>query len=128
MLKKVIKYEDYDGEQRSETFLFNLTKAEVTEMEMTTDGGMVRFIEKIIETTDKKRLVELFKMIILKSYGEKSPDGKFFIKLDQKGESLSLNFSQSEAYSVLFMELVESTDAAVAFINGVLPKMEPTNN
>jgi len=121
MLKKTITYTDYDGVERTEDFFFNLSKAEVAEMEMSNHGGMERLIQQITMTQDRKRLVELFKEIILKSYGEKSMDGRRFIK----SKELSEAFSQTEAYSELFMQLATDTDLASDFINGVLPQ---TNN
>lgn len=118
MLKKTITYTDYDGVERTEDFFFNLSKAEVAEMEMSNTGGMERLIQQIAVTQDRKRLVELFKEIILKSYGEKSADGRRFIK----SKELSEAFSQTEAYSELFMQLATDNEAASKFINGVLPQ------
>ena len=120
MLKKTIKYTDYDGVERVEDFFFNLSKAEVAEMEMSSQGGMERLIRQIAMTQDRKRLVELFKDLILRSYGEKSPDGRRFVK----SKELSEAFSQTEAYSELFMQLATDSDAAAAFINGILPKSD----
>ena len=105
MLIKTIKYTDYNGVEREEKFLFNLTKAELMEMELGKTGGLAESIQKIIEIQDTPSLVKIFKDIILKSYGEKSPDGKRFIKIDENGRPLSIQFSQTEAYSELFMEL-----------------------
>ena len=79
MLKKPITYEDYNGESRTETFYFNLTKAEITEMELSNEGGFVKMVEKLIEEKDVTKVIAIFKDLILKSYGEKSPDGKRFI-------------------------------------------------
>lgn len=118
MLKKVIKYTDYDGVEREEAFYFNLSKAELAEMEFSETGGMSKYIQKIINEKDQVRLAELFKEIVLMSYGEKSSDGKYF----EKSEEISRRFSQTEAYSELYMELISSTDAVVSFINSVLPK------
>lgn len=120
MIKKTISYTDYDGNNRTEDFYFNLTKAEVMEMEMMTDGGLEKMINKIIQTTDTKKIIEIFKSIILKSYGEKSPDGRRFIKNDELREA----FSQTEAYSQLFMELATDAKAATDFVNGVIPQMD----
>lgn len=119
MLKKVIKYVDYDGNEREEAFYFNLTKAEVTELAVSVEGGLAKQIEKIVKEDDEKRIVETFKKIILSAYGEKSEDGKRFIK----SEELRTAFSQTEAYSELFMELAQDADAAAAFINGVIPNV-----
>lgn len=119
MLKETIKYFDFDGNERTENFYFNLTKAECMEMELGTVGGMQQFIEKIIEERDNKRIVELFKEIILKAYGEKSADGKHFYK----SKEISDAFASTEAYSELFMKLATDSDAAAKFINGVVPNV-----
>ena len=117
MLKKEITYIDYDGNERTEDFYFNLTKAEVTEMEMSQNGGLVKFLEKIVAEQDAKRIIDSFKDLILRSYGEKSPDGKRFIK----NQELRDAFSQTEAYSDLFMEIGTNAEAAAAFVNGIIP-------
>ena len=122
MLKKTITYTDYDGVERTEDFFFNLSKAEVAEMELSNQGGMIRMLKQIAENQDRKRLVGLFKEFILKSYGEKSPDGRRFIK----SKELSEAFSQTEAYSTLYMELVTNDEMASAFINGIMPQSDAT--
>jgi len=117
MLKKTITYEDYDGNKRTEDFYFNLSKAEIMEMELGVSGGMTQMLNKIVAAQDGERIIKTFKEIILKAYGEKSPDGKRFIK----SEELSTAFSQTEAYSQLFMELATNADAAAKFVNGIIP-------
>lgn len=111
-------YSDYDDNQRTEEFCFNLTKAEIMEMEMGTYGGMQKMLERIVAEQDTVKIAEMFKYIILKAYGKKSPDGKRFIKSDELREE----FAQTEAYSDLFMELATDADAAAAFINAIVPK------
>ena len=118
MLKKNIKYVDYDGNDRAEDFYFNLNKAEIVELELGTTGGLTKTLEKIVQEKDNKRIVEYFKAIILKAYGEKSADGRRFIKSQELRDS----FEQTEAYSELFMELASDAKMAAEFINGVLPK------
>lgn len=118
MLKKTITYTDFNGMERSEDFYFNLTKAEIMEMEMSTVGGLSEMIQRIIAAQDTPSIIKIFKDLVLKSYGEKSADGKRFIKTPEITES----FSQTEAYSVLFMELATNADAAAAFVNGIIPK------
>lgn len=118
MLKKVIKYEDYNGVQREETFYFNLNKAELAEMELTIEGGLAAKIEAIINTKNIPELTNLFKDIIMKAYGKKSEDGKRFIK----SKELSEEFVQTEAYVELFMSLLSNEEAAAQFINNILPK------
>lgn len=117
MLKKLIEYTDYNGKQRKENFYFYLNKAELMEMELGTVGGMQNLIQLIIDKQDIPEIIKAFKMIILKSYGEKSADGVRFIK----SEELSQAFSQTEAYSNLYMELISNADAAAEFINGIVP-------
>lgn len=118
MLKKTITYTDYNGNERTETFWFNLTKAEIMEMELTTEGGLVEMINNIVAANDTPSIVKTFKKIILKAYGEKSPDGRRFIK----SEELSREFSQTEAYSQLYMELATNADSASEFVNGIVPE------
>lgn len=117
MLKKTITYTDYNGVERKEDFLFNLTKAEIMEMEMSTVGGLADMIEKIVAAQDQPSIIKIFKELVLKAYGEKSPDGKRFIKSPE----LSQAFEQTEAYSILFMELATDDKAAAAFVNGIVP-------
>lgn len=124
MLKKTIKYTDYNGTERTEDFFFNLTQAELMEMEMTTTGGLAEMIQRIVAANDVPAIIKIFKELVLKAYGEKSADGKRFIKSDELRES----FSQTEAYSILFMELATDADSAAKFINGIVPSVKPVNN
>lgn len=117
MLKKTITYIDCNGNERTEDFFFNLTKAEVLKMEMGVSGGMAEKIKRIIAAQDQPTIIRVFEDIILMAYGEKSDDGKRFIK----SKELSTAFMQTEAYSNLFMELATDADAAAKFINGILP-------
>lgn len=117
MLKKTMTYTDFDGNERTEDFYFNLTKAEIMEMDLVAEGGLERTIEKISKAQDGKRLVALFKDLVIKSYGEKSLDGKRFIKNDE----IQTAFAQTNAYSDLFMELATDENAAAAFVNGIIP-------
>jgi hypothetical protein len=119
MLKKTIKYKDYDGNEREEDFYFNLTKAEITMMEAEEAGGLVKTLMNIMETQDSKRMISYFKDIILRAYGVKSPDGRKFIKNDQVRE----DFEYTEAFSQLFMELAFDAEAASMFVNGIIPDM-----
>lgn len=117
MLKKTINYTDYNGTSRTEDHYFNLSKAELTEMELSISGGFAEMIQNVINAQDGPTIMKIFKDIILKSYGEKAPDGKRFIK----SKELSTAFSQTEAYSELFMELVTDAKKAAEFINGIIP-------
>lgn len=121
MITETIKYTDYNGVEREEKFLFNLSKAELMEMEMGTTGGLTEMIQKIIETQDAPSIIKIFKELILKAYGEKSADGKRFIKVNDQGVPLSIGFSQTEAYSQLFMKLATDADAAAKFVRGIVP-------
>ena len=121
MLKKTITYIDYNGEERKEDFYFNLSKAEVMEMELSTTGGLAEMIQRIVAAKDAPAIIKIFKDLVLKAYGEKSPDGKRFMKVDDNGKPLYIAFSQTEAYSQLFMELATDADAAAAFVNGIIP-------
>ena len=117
MLKKTIEYNDCNGVERKEDFYFNLNKAEVAEMELSTEGGLAEMIQKIVSSKDTPSIVKIFKDLILKAYGEKTPDGKRFVK----SKELSDAFAQTEAYSELFMELATDAETASAFVNGIMP-------
>lgn len=123
MLKQTIEYTDYDGNERKEDFYFNLSKAELMEMQLSTTGGLEKKIQSIIAAQDSKEIIDTFKDIIIRSYGVKSPDGKRFIKNDEVRDE----FIQSEAYSELFMLLATNDKEASKFINGILPKIDGDN-
>lgn len=118
MLKKEIVYTDYNGVERKETFWFHLSKAELLDMEMTTSGGYAETVQRIIDAKDTSALIRVFKDLIKKSYGVKSEDGRRFVKSD----ALFEEFSQTEAYSQLYMELTLNADKAAEFINGIIPQ------
>ncbi|MCM1363390.1 MAG: hypothetical protein NC215_00200 [Ruminococcus sp.] len=116
MFTKAITYIDYNGTKRTENFQFNFTEAELMELELGVSGGLTENIKKITEGLDGPQIVKIFKKIVLEAYGEKSPDGKRFIKNDE----LRTAFSQTPAYSQLFMELATDENAAAEFINGLV--------
>jgi len=118
VLKKTITYKDFNDEEVSEDFFFHLSKAEIVELEMSEEGGLSEALKKIIASNDGREIIARFKEIILGSYGKRSPDGKRFVKNQQVREE----FESSEAYSVLFMELVTNADKAAEFVNGIIPK------
>lgn len=118
MLKKTITYSGFDGTEYTEDFWFGLTKADLIEMEVTTPGGMQEYIKQIAQSQDVKAVLEMFKNLILKSYGKKSPDGKRFIR----SKEISDEFAQTNAYDVLLMEIFSDENAAAAFVNGILPQ------
>lgn len=117
MIKERITFTDYNGVERTEDFYFNLTEAETMEMAALKDGGMVEYCQRIIDSTNPTDLIAIFKDLILKSYGEKSLDGRRFVK----SKEISDAFSQTEAYSKLFMKLAADATAAAAFVNGIIP-------
>lgn len=112
-------YTDYAGNQRTETFQFNLTKAEVLEMEMRQSGGMEQYIKQIIDAQDTAQIIDVFKKLLLASYGKVSPDGRRF----EKSPELTKEFEETEAYSDMFMELATDDEKAAKFVEGILPKM-----
>lgn len=117
MIKKTITYSDYNGTERTEDFYFNLTKAEITKMELSIKGGLAEMIKRIVDAQDTPAIIEVFEDLIKRSYGVKTPDGRGFVK---KAEDLE-SFMATEAYSQLFMELATDAEAAAAFVNGVVP-------
>lgn len=117
MLKETIIYIDYNGNERKEDHYFNLTKAEIMEMEMSIKGGLAEMITRIVAAQDQPAIIKIFKDLIIKSYGVKSADGKRFIK----NQEVVDEFVQSEAYSQLFMKLATDADAAAKFVNGIVP-------
>jgi hypothetical protein len=117
MIKETITYTDYNGVERKEDFYFNLTKAEIMEMEMSTKGGLAEMIQRIVSTQDQPAIIKIFKELIIKAYGVKSLDGKRFIKNAEVVDE----FVQTEAFSQMFMKLATDADAAAKFVNGVVP-------
>ena len=117
MIKKTITYSDFNGNERTEDFYFNLTKAEITKMELSTKGGLAEMIQRIVAAQDTPAIIEVFEDLIKRSYGVKTPDGRGFVKRHDDLEA----FMATEAYSQLFMELATDADAAAKFVNGVVP-------
>ena len=117
MLKKTVTYTDYNGNERTEDHYFNLNKAELMELEMSVDGGLTTMIKRISSAQDGPSIMKVFKDILMKSYGIKSDDGRRFIK----SEEISTAFSQTEAYSIIFMELITDADVSSKFIEGIIP-------
>jgi len=117
MLKKTITYTNYNDLEVTEDFYFNLTKAEVLQMETEMVGGYSSLLRRIVDSKDSESIINTFKQIISKAYGEKTPDGRRFMKSPE----ISRAFEETEAYSELYVELFTNVDAAVAFINGIMP-------
>lgn len=124
MLKKTVTYTDYNGVERTEDFYFNLTRSELMEMHLTTEGGMDEKINGIIKAKSQPELEKLFKEILLKSYGKKSPDGRLFMKNDE----IRAEFEASPVYDELYMKLFTDENAAADFVNGVIPQVQQNAN
>jgi hypothetical protein len=120
MYKKKITYENFDGEEVTETFYFNLTKAEIAEMDIN-NNGLSDYIQKIIDAKSKKELISLFKELLVRSYGVKSEDGREF----RKNQAIRERFISTQAYSDLFIELATNEEEARKFIEGIMPKGLP---
>lgn len=118
MLVKEVTYIDYDGNERTEECRFHLTEAETVEMEMSEKGGLTANLKQMIQEKDNPKIMATFKKLLLTAYGVKSTDGRRFIK----SKELSEEFSQTEAYNQIFMEIISGGDEAMsAFVNGILP-------
>lgn len=117
MLKKTITYTDYNGLERTEDFYFNISEAELAEMELSTTGGYGEMLKLIVATHDVPALAKIFKELVLASYGVKSADGKRF----EKSKELSTAFSQTEAYVKLYMEMARDANKAADFVNAIIP-------
>lgn len=118
MYIKKLTYTDYNGEERTETAYFNLTEAELAELNLSTDGGYQEHLRRIVDARDVPSLAKEFKRLIKLSYGVKSPDGRRFIKND----TLVEEFLETEAYSQFFMELVTNEDAVTEFVMNIIPE------
>ena len=116
MFKDTITFTDYNNNERKRDFYFNLNKAEIMKMEMSTRGGLAERIQNIIDAQDQPAIIQIFEDLIQKSYGVKTPDGGFVKRKEDLEEFIS-----SEAYSVLFMKLATDADAASRFIKGIVP-------
>lgn len=118
MIKKTVQYTDFNGDAQTEDLYFNITKAELTEMALSVEGGLDVKIKKITEAKNSKELIEIFKDILTRSVGRRSEDGKRFVK----NSVITEEFTSSEAFSTLFMELAFDEGAAAEFIKGIMPK------
>lgn len=117
MYRKVIKYTDYDGNEREGTFYFNLTEAELIKWEGMTTGTLQEKISRMTQTQNQDELIQLFDEVICRAYGEKSVDGQYF----RKSAEILDRFKSTPAYSNLFMELATNDEAGADFINGIMP-------
>lgn len=124
MYKKTIPYTDYNGVEQKEDWFFNLNKVELMEMESGVKGGLSNMLIKLGEATenvDTSAILKIFKELILKAVGEKSEDGKRFIKKRPDGTLIADEFEQTEAFSNLFYEVVSDQNAAAEFFNNIIP-------
>lgn len=120
MIEKTVTYKDYDGNERTETFFFHLTQADIVLMEHSVEGGFDKRLKRIVDSQDNVEIAKTFKKLILDSYGEKSPDGRRFIK----NEKLREEFSQTEAFSIIFMSFLENPSVGAEFIKGIMPEFK----
>lgn len=121
MLKKVVAYTDFDGEQASKTLYFNLTEAEIIRLDANYEGGLEEITKHLDPEENPQQILDLFEDVIRASYGEKSKDGQHFVKDPDKVQM----FLHSAAYSALFMELIQDADMAAAFVNGIMISTVP---
>lgn len=122
MYKKTLTYSDYNGVERTEDFYFNLSQAEIAEKQMTTEGGYSAMLERIVKANNTPALFKEFKDLMLLAYGEKSDDGRRFMKIDPKdGHRLADDFMQTEAFSMFLVELVTDSKVAAEFVRAIIP-------
>lgn len=134
MLKKIVNYEDFNGENQTEECFFNLTKTELIEMAMDLPEGISesvgddpnkideeKAVGKLMETMGNKGILKFIKDLVLKSYGIKSADGRRFMKVDENGKPLSVEFSQTMAFEAIIDEFMSDDIAAANFVNGIIP-------
>lgn len=124
MLKKTVSYTDFNGVQHTEDFYFHLSKAELTNNELSEDSisallrSMVGTPEnpKNPEDIEPAAVINILEKILIMGYGIKSEDGMFFRRLKNPED-----FKYHPAYDEIFMELMSDPDKYSAFIKGILP-------
>lgn len=117
MLSKTLTYTNYSGVEVTETFYFNLTKAELTLWETSEDGGVSSRLKRMVDSKDGKTIMATFYDVMMRSYGEKSDDGRRFIKSPE----LSKAFSETVAFDIIFSEMMADPEKALDFVQKVLP-------
>lgn len=122
MYKQVLTYTDFEDVEHTETFRFNLSERELSEMQMSSKGGFDKYLNAIVEEQDIAKVASVFKDVILKAYGELAPDGKSFIKKDENGRPLADKFEQTAAFDELFLQLMRDPDKATKFVTEIMPK------
>jgi hypothetical protein len=121
MFRHTVKYTDFNDKAREETFEFNLTKEEIMSMELGVDGGFSELLKRMSELQNIPKLLEYFKQFVLKAYGERSGDGRSFIKV-RDGKKLAEDFVQTAAFSEMFIDLFSDSKKAAKFMNGLVPQ------
>ena len=116
MHKETITYNDLNGVQRTEVFYFDLSKPEIVKMQASAKGGYDVQLRSIAADLNGAKIMEFFENFITKSYGEKSEDGRRFMK----SEEISRSFMETPAYEVLFEKLVTNDKYAADFVNAVM--------
>jgi hypothetical protein len=117
MLKKTVTFEDLDGNEVTEDFYFHLSKADIIEMEASEQGGMAQHLAAMIATNDNGQILSAVKLILERTVGRRSEDGRRF----ERSKEITEAFMQSDAYSVVFMDLVTDAAKAAEFFKGVIP-------
>lgn len=119
MIKKRITWKDFLEESHTEDFYFHLKQDELVEMELGHSGETFSsYLQTMVKSDDKGAILTAVKKFVAASYGRRSEDGRRF----DKDPEWTQEFLKSQAYTVLFMELVTSETAATEFIMGVFPK------
>lgn len=121
MIKQTLTYLDFNEEWRTEDFYFHFSTAELAEMQLGQAGGMEEWLKTIVASDDREQILAEFKKMIINSYGQRTPDGKSFIKNKELREA----FAGTNAYSDLYMKMITDPEFAAEFANGIMPKIEP---
>lgn len=117
MLILPITYTDFNGEKRTEKYHFNMSRTELTDLELAYPGGLSSILKSIAAEEDPKKIFDMFKILVAKSYGLRSDDGRSFVKSDK----ISAEFAQTAAYDQLIMDFFQTDNYAVNFVRGILP-------
>lgn len=123
MLKKTLTFKDFDGNDMTRDFYFNLSKPDMIALETSTPGGLSNHVKNLTEKNDIEGITKFVRKLIVESYGERGEDGFSFIKV-RNGVKLGEMFEQSLAYEALFMELINPEDNGKAFndfLTGIVP-------
>lgn len=119
MFKITKTYKDYDGNEMTNDFYFSLSQQEIVELNFTSPGGLIRYIESIQKTNDGGEIIGFFKKILLASYGQKVFDPKFGTRFSKLPEYVE-QFVSTRAFSMIYMDLATDAKLAADFIRGVV--------